>query len=681
MFFFALNSPDVEIYKHSASIEINYKRKQTNNNYIVSKNKKINIIPASKTVADKARKKQEEEKKKKQKKPEDKISISTSKNKELVLNELLKIHSKDKLKEYSFDNFLNDFTEDAIKKNIFSFPITDISQIKDPKTRKTPKIIIPESVKFHKAITTPGVRASVLPKLGVDLNGVSRITEKVEENSLLWLPKPYLIGGSFHKELYPHDTSYSIWALLESSSAKKYTSIIKDQLENFSFQTKYFGFPLNGNRGYQVTRSQNNIIPSNVYQYYKVTKDKKWLETTGLPMAEKIFSYWTSDLATVKLGCEEEKCTEESLAGYKWLAHGNGPCLEVLDSHKEHKHYYFKVLKILIKNLELVNEERLDYAKDFDYSKVVEKLKEKPKEKVVYTLKGGFKGLILESPASKYKNGEPVVSYMNNYYKLTDFYYLSDRENRTSGYDTCHLYGPFNSFTNNFIPSDHNLLLYRNANDIANSFKALGNTEKFTYYDKKAKDLKKMILKTLWGGKTFYEYDYKNRILKTNYPFASSGYGLWAHIFNIKKDDEKQMLLNMVKFFEKRLEGGQGFYSSGVKTGLHWDKPYIWPIQQGYIVSGLRDYANMLRGEGDLKNADYLTRVADRIAIKFLIANYSDWLLSKGTKVGEKVLDGNEHLLTGYAAGSNYTWNLATVLYLYSTLSEELKTPLESLLN
>ena len=91
----------------------------------------------------------------------------------------------------------------------------------------------------------------------------------------------------------------------------------------------------------------------------------------------------------------------------------------------------------------------------------------------------------------------------------------------------------------------------------------------------------------------------------------------------------------------------------------------------GYIVGGLRDYAKELQDIKDYASSKYLTTVADRIAVNYLRANYSDWLKSKGKAIGEKVTGTSENLLTGYKTGSNYTWNLSTVLYLYKTLSEE----------
>lgn len=40
-----------------------------------------------------------------------------------------------------------------------------------------------------------------------------------------------------------------------------------------------------------------------------------------------------------------------------------------------------------------------------------------------------------------------------------------------------------------------------------------------------------------------------------------------------------------------------------------------------------------------------------------------------------------KNLLTGYATGSNYTWNLTAVMYLYNTLSTDAKTTFDSLID
>lgn len=617
---------------------------------------------------------------------EDKNLYKIEKNKELD-EKFHYIKNLSSINKLTLKQFVDDFTSEAISKNLFSFPITNPEKIKDPKTKELPKILIPKGINKESATQEKITKVEFLPPPKKDDNGIQRIIAPVEPNALIWLPKPYLIAGSFHTEIYPHDTSSVIWSLLELLKTdlvkKDFIQVIKDQLENFAFQVNTFGFPLNGNRGYFITRSQTNIIPANVLQFYNVTSDKKWLEEVGLPLSKSIFEYWTHNIARIKVKPRLsflDPYTWGLLTGYRWIAHGQGPCIEVTDSHKEHNYYYFKVLTTLVEYSLIHDLERPGFARGFDYKKVVEVIPEKViKESNLIPINDvPFK---TENSDFYYLNGSvPVLKFMNNYYKLTPFYYLNDRASRVSGYDTNHLYGPFNSFTYDFIPVDHNLILYKSALDISEMYKILGDDYHSKQFKIEAKKLKRLITNILWDDNLgmFFEYDSSLKKLRTNYPFSSAGYAFLAKIFDLDKPSEKEMLIKMVQFMEDNLEGPNGIYASGIETGLHWDKPYTWPVQQVYIVGGLRSYAKDLQDAGYFEDANYLTEVADRISIKYLLANYADWLKSKGKEIGEKVIEGEENLLTGYATGSNYTWNLTAVMYLYYNLSENTKELLES---
>lgn len=580
-----------------------------------------------------------------------------------------------KSQESSIDYFVSSFVHDALKQNIRSFPIKSKDEISDPKTSKPPKILVPKDLTKEKAVIGDITELIPLPEKEKDNDGIERITKSVEPNSIIWLPHPYLVAGSFHLETYPHDTSCAVWSLLELVKSRaineekrnEIIQIAKSQLENFNFQVQTFGFPLNGNRGYFITRSQSNVIPTNVLQYYLVTKDTNWLKNIGLPLSEAIFNYWTSKGAEVKT---------PGGTGYRWIAHGKGPCKEVVESHDLHNFYYFNVLKVLTDYSQMPDLERPSFAMGFEYKEVIEtfSINDALRDKLEEA------SMIGEEVTGYYLEDEPLIKYMGAYFRLTHEYYLNDRRSRVSGYDTNHLYGPFNSFTYDFIPVDHNLLLYKGAKDIAEMALAINDKEKAKHYLKKAGELKKMIIKTHFDENKgmFFDHNAKTKTLRTNYPFLSAGYAFFTEIFDTSKKEEKEMLLRMVKFIEENLEGSEGLYASGIETGLHWDSPYVWPVQQVYIVSGLRNYAKNLQDLQEYEASKHLTEVADRISVKFLLANYADWLRSKGKLIGEKVVR-QESLLTGYASGNNYTWNLTAVMYLYETLSEKGKEFLHSL--
>ncbi len=447
--------------------------------------------------------------------------------------------------------------------------------------------------------------------------------------TLIKLPEPYLRAGSFHPELYPHDASYSISAILRLVSAgildKKYLSLVKSMLDDFYFMVQRYGYVLNGNRSYYTSRSQANVLASNVLEYYQVTQDRIWLDKVGVKLAEASLNYWIQESAKVKI---------PSIRLYKWIAGGDGPCVEVLASNKEHNYYYDKVLEKLKDYAYQKDNDRPSYAKGFDYSKVLTQCS-------------------LDDIATQ----ESCVLSAN--------YYINDRASRVSGYDTNHLYGPFNAFTNEFIPVDHNAKLYRGANDLANIFEIIGNHEQAESYWNLAKEIKSSMFKLLWDDDIgmFFEYHITRRQLRTNYVFASAGYTIWAQVFDIQQEQELKMLMRLVEFLQSKLEGPSGLYASNIETGMHWDKPYTWPIQQAMIVEGLTYYAKELNNEGKVKESERLKKFADRISKKYIKANFRDWQDGHGKSIKEKHLDNNkENLMTGYAIGENYSWNLLAVL-------------------
>lgn len=621
---------------------------------------------------------------------EEKVSENKTSTDNLVLSRLVNIHSVTSSQELSFQFFINNFVHDAMSRNIFSFPITKLEDITDPKTKRIPYVLAPDNLEKNEVTQIGGIAIKSLPSSKEDTFGIKRITDKVDGNTLIWLPYPYVIAGSFHREMYPHDTSAVIWGLLELAKGNKLQNqnenleLVKNQLNNFYFEVKNFGFLLNGNRGYYLERSQTNVIPTNILQYFNLTSDKVFLREVGLPLAESIFDYWTNKQAEIH--------TPYGI-GYRWIAHGNGPCEEVLESHKSHNYYYFKVLKKLAALSKQSNAEQIPYARGFDYNRVVEevdveKIREynKAHKLIKQEIDDGdtsMEAYLLAPDVSEFKVHEPVIKVQEKYYKLTNEYYRNDRACRVSGYDTNHMFGPFNAFTLDFVPVDHNVLLYKHAKDIAIMHKILGNTARSQEFLNKANQLKWLIIKLLWDESSgmFFDYNSKTSKLRTEYPFLSAAYVLWAEMLDVTNQGDKRKLAGLIDFLADNFEGSTGLYASPIETGLQWDKPYVWPVQQQYIIYGLRQYAKNLREAGDNNLANRLEAAAGRISIKYLIANYSDWLGSNGTKIGEKVIPNEETLLTGYANGSNYAWNLTCVSYLYNTLSSNAKQAFDSLIN
>ncbi|NQY80487.1 MAG: hypothetical protein HRT47_09265 [Candidatus Caenarcaniphilales bacterium] len=528
-----------------------------------------------------------------------------------------------------YHEFINDFIPQALEKNIFSFPIKKGHDLFDPKTNhKITKVYAPYGISLDAISQNPDLR-------------VSRFRTKkqipINSNALLYLPKPYLIAGSFHNEAYPHDTSYSIElfmdliksAAIDRDYAQKLLEITKDQLDNFYYEVKHFSYPLNGNRAYFSTRSQANTIVTNVKDYYEITKNKKWLKKKGIALAQGIIDYWLKG----KVYLDKER----QHFAFKWIADGSGKCFELMESYEDHDYFYDKIHDQLEAYKELQEKDDLSlphFAKGFDYKKVLTK-----------------------------KNKSNLG--------LSYFYYYSDRLSKVSGYDTNSIYGPFNAFTDDFIPADHNLKLYKSLNDfifLLNETEAEPVTIK--KYSNIAKRLKESINKYLWDEEQgyFFEYNYKREDLRTKYGFLSSAYALWAEWFDIESSEDLEQLYKTFKYLKNNFKSKKGLYASNVETGIQWDKPYIWPIQQGMVIKGLMNYSKKLENLNPKKSKKF-KKFALEMAYNFNNSNFQDWLKANGTSIKEKVTPEEETLFTGYATGENYTWNMATVLYFDSILN------------
>jgi neutral trehalase len=586
----------------------------------------------------------------------------------------------------SYRKFTKEFIPKALEANIFSFPIRVDQDLYDPKTKQTiTEVYAPTGTPTEKVSLNPAVKVVYF----TDKNEL-----ELNSNALLYLPKPYLIAGSFHNEAYPHDTSYTIDMLLtlikegyisKTEKKTKYLNLIKDQLEDFAYEAKYYDYPLNGNRAYFIPRSQASTLVSNVKDYYEITQDKEWLKETGLPLAKNIVDYWTQE----KVFLDDQ----QKYFGFKWFSAGEGQCYELMQSYAEHDYFYHKIRDQLAKYqaLQANNPEDLPhYARGFDYSKVLtldntsvptlgsiedfDKLKSAAKPHKINNSDNPDKLSMKENldqnskTASNLENNSKKSTDLENFskYNLTNFYYYSDRLSKVSGYDTNSIYGPFNAFAADFIPADHNLKLYKSITDLVSLLydSGIDSGNEVSKYQKLADELKASLNKYLWDDEKgfYFEYDSANSKLRNEYGFISSAYALWAHIYDVNKPAELDKLAKTFSYITNNFNGAKGLWASNVETGIQWDKPYVWPVQQGMVVKGLIYYAHRLN-DADIELAQQMYEFAVKVAAKYVDSNFNDWQAANGKSIKEKVTPDEETLFTGYATGENYTWNMATVMY------------------
>ena len=82
---------------------------------------------------------------------------------------------------------------------------------------------------------------------------LTRTTESTEKwDSLLPLPKPYVVPGGRFREVYYWDSYFTMLGLAESGHWDK----VADMVANFGYEIDTYGHIPNGNRSYYLSRSQ-----------------------------------------------------------------------------------------------------------------------------------------------------------------------------------------------------------------------------------------------------------------------------------------------------------------------------------------------------------------------------------------------------------------------------------------
>ncbi len=116
---------------------------------------------------------------------------------------------------------------------------------------------------------------------------LTRTTDKASNkwDSLLPLPKPYVVPGGRFREVYYWDSYFTMLGLAESEHWDK----ISDMVDNFAYEIDTFGHIPNGNRSYYLSRSQPPFFSMMVELL--ATHDSDALKKYR-PQMEKEYAYW-----------------------------------------------------------------------------------------------------------------------------------------------------------------------------------------------------------------------------------------------------------------------------------------------------------------------------------------------------------------------------------------------------
>lgn len=126
---------------------------------------------------------------------------------------------------------------------------------------------------------------------------LTRTTDKVGQyDSLLPLPKPYVVPGGRFREVYYWDSYFTMLGLAESHHWDR----VQDMVDNFASELDRYGHIPNGNRSYYLSRSQPPFFSLMVDLLAKHGGDEVYQKY--LPQLQKEYNYWMADADTVKAG-------------------------------------------------------------------------------------------------------------------------------------------------------------------------------------------------------------------------------------------------------------------------------------------------------------------------------------------------------------------------------------------
>lgn len=128
---------------------------------------------------------------------------------------------------------------------------------------------------------------------------LTRTTDSVDKwDSLLPLPKPYVVPGGRFREVYYWDSYFTMLGLAESGHWDK----VQDMVDNFAHEIDAWGHIPNGNRSYYLSRSQPPFFAFMVKLLASHNGDETY--TTYLPQLKKEYAYWMQGSDTLQPGTE-----------------------------------------------------------------------------------------------------------------------------------------------------------------------------------------------------------------------------------------------------------------------------------------------------------------------------------------------------------------------------------------
>ena len=289
----------------------------------------------------------------------------------------------------------------------------------------------------------------------------------IQQQGLLYLPKPYVVPGGRFNEMYGWDSYFIQAGLLRDGEV----DLARDMADNFLYEIRNYGRVLNANRTYYLTRSQPPFLTQMVLGAFQRTKDRRWLRE-ALPAIEEYYRFWTTEPHLVR---------QTGLSRYFDL--GEGPAPEVLVAERDGQgRTHYDLAKAYYRTHEIA---------DYDVSEY----------------------------------------YNRRTDQLTALFYKGDRSMRESGFDPSNRFGPFSVDIIHYNPVCLNSLLYLMEMQTAEIAGLLGLDGEARTWRRRAQVRAERINRLLWDAEDglYYDYNYEHQRLR-KYAFLTTFYPLWAGI-------------------------------------------------------------------------------------------------------------------------------------------------------
>lgn len=140
------------------------------------------------------------------------------------------------------------------------------------------------------------------------------VRKNSQQYSFISVPNGFIIPGGRFKEYYYWDSYWIIKGLLVCEM----NETVKGILDNFIHIIKLFKFIPNGGRIYYLNRSHPPLLTKMVMEYFKYSKDKRWLKE-NIKYLEKELQFW---LTKRTINIHKNNCTYV-MAHYN--SESNGP--------------------------------------------------------------------------------------------------------------------------------------------------------------------------------------------------------------------------------------------------------------------------------------------------------------------------------------------------------------------